>query len=204
MADSPQALVFDLGGVLVDVDFRRALARWARACGVSADVLAARFRRDEAFCAHECGTLDDAGYFAHLRAALGMRISEREMLAGWNAALGEPLPGAEALLRRLASEYPLYALSNTNPAHLAHLEPRYRQLLSHFRHVFTSCELGARKPEPQVFHRLTQAIGEAAGRMLFFDDLEENVLGARRAGLIAFRVARPEEIGEIVQNLSAR
>ena len=204
MADSPEALVFDLGGVLVDVDFSRVLARWAAATGVPAETLAARFRRDDAYCAHECGVLDDAGYFAHLRSALGMKISDDEMLAGWNAALGDPLAGAESLLAGLSSEHPLYAFSNTNPAHIAHFTPRYRELLSHFRHVFTSCELGARKPEPLAFLHLTKRIGQAAERVLFFDDLEENVLGARQAGLQAHRVTRPEEIAALLQKRSAR
>lgn len=201
---SVDAIVFDLGGVLVDVDYRRALARWAAAAGVPAETLAARFQRDDAFCAHECGTLDDAGYFAHLRSALGMQIGDAEMLAGWNAALGDPLPGAEALVRRLAEALPLYVFSNTNPAHIAHFTPRYRELLSHFRHVFTSCELGARKPEPLAFLHLTKRIGQAAERVLFFDDLEENVLGARQAGLQAHRVTRPQEIEALLQKRSAR
>jgi HAD superfamily hydrolase (TIGR01509 family) len=197
LADSLEALVFDIGGVLIDVDFGRALARWASAAGMPAETLAPRFRRDAAYCAHECGVLDHAGYFAHLRAVLGVQLGDEAMLAGWNAALGDPLPGAEPLLRRLAQEFPLYAFTNTNPAHLGHLTPRYRQLLSPFRKVFTSCELGARKPEPQAFARLAAAIGVAPETLLFFDDLEENVAGARAAGLQAFRVTRAEQIEAI-------
>jgi putative hydrolase of the HAD superfamily len=202
---SVEAIVFDLGGVLVEVDFRRVLARWAAACGERAEALAARFQRDDAYCAHERGTLDDAAYFAHLRAALGVQMSDAELLAGWNTALGDPLPGVEPLVARLAAEYPLYVFSNTNPAHLAHFTPRYRRLLSRFRHVYTSCELGERKPEPQAFARLAAAIGIPAGKLLFFDDLEENVAGARRAGLHAFRVTRLEEVAAVLrQKRSAR
>jgi len=195
------AIIFDLGGVLVDVDFRRAVDRWARAAGVPAQTLLARFSRDEAYCAHERGELEDAGYFAHLRSALGLQVSDADMLAGWNAVLGEPLPGIEPLVQRLASEYPLYVFSNTNPAHIAHFTPRYG-LLTHFRKVVTSCELGERKPEPEAFRRLMALIG--AKQAVFFDDLEENVLGARRAGLNAFQVTRLDDISRAIQNLSAR
>lgn len=196
-----EAIIFDLGGVLVDVDFRRAIDRWARASGVPADSLLSRFARDEPYCAHERGELEDAGYFAHLRSALGLHISDADMRAGWNAVLGEPLPGMEALVRRLAAEYPLYVFSNTNPAHIAHFMPRYG-LLTHFRKVVTSCELGERKPEPEAFRRLMRLIG--AKHLMFFDDLEENVLAARQAGLEAFRVTRAEEIASILQKRSAR
>lgn len=196
------AIVFDLGGVLVDVDFQRALDRWARASGVPGDTLLARFSRDEAYCAHERGELDDAGYFSHLRRNLQLGLADSEMLAGWNAVLGEPLPGIEPLVRRLAGEYPLYVFSNTNPAHIAHFTSRYARLLGSFRKIVTSCEVGARKPEPEAFRRLMRLVG--AKHLLFFDDLEENVLGAREAGLAAFRVTRAEEIASILQKRSAR
>lgn len=202
---SVEAIVFDLGGVLVEVDYRRALAAWAAAADVPVDSLAARFAgRDEAYCAHERGELDDRGYFAHLRKLLGLALDDDEVLAGWNAIIGEPLAGIEPLVRQLAGEFPLYVFSNTNPAHIAHFSPRHRRLLSHFRKVITSCEIGARKPEPEAFLRLAKIIGAKPEQLLFFDDLEENVLGARRAGLSAFQVTRPDDISRVIQNLSAR
>jgi putative hydrolase of the HAD superfamily len=205
LAERPQALVFDLGGVLIEVDYRRALAAWAAAADVPVASLAARFAgRDDAYCAHERGELDDRGYFAYLRKQLGLALGDDDVLAGWNAIIGEPLAGIEPLVRRLAGEFPLYVFSNTNPAHISHFAPRHRRLLSHFRNVITSCEIGARKPEPEAFLHLAKIIGAKPEQLLFFDDLEENVLGARRAGLIAFQVTRPDEISRIVQNLSAR
>ena len=195
------AIVFDLGGVLVDVDFRRALERWAAAAGVPAGHLAGRFRRDDAYCAHERGEMDDARYFAHLRSTLDLQIDHEEMLGGWNAVLGEPLPGVEALVQRLAAELPLYVFSNPNPAHIAHFTPRYRPLLSRFRATFTSCAIGARKPETEAFARVAERIGAAPSRLAFFDDLEENVAGAARAGFQAFRVSSAEEIAAIAEAL---
>jgi putative hydrolase of the HAD superfamily len=200
-----EAIVFDLGGVLVDVDFRRAMRHWSAAAGVTMESMLGRFERDDAYCAHETGELSDHAYFGHLRTKLGLSISDEAMLAGWNAVLGEPLPGIEALVARLAREIPLYVFSNTNPAHLAHFKPRYERLLRYFRETFTSCELGARKPETEAFRRLAARVAAHPERIVFFDDLEENVEGARRAGLQAFRVTRVEEIEAVLdQKRSAR
>ena len=199
-----QAIVFDLGGVLVEVDIRRALRHWAAIAGVPLEAISSRWKQDRAYWAHECGQLADRDYFAHLRSLLDLRIDEAEMLAGWNAVLGEPLPGIEPIVRGLAQQFPLYVFSNTNPAHIAHFTPRYRALLSVFREVFTSCDLQSRKPEPEAFLRLARAIGMAPGRLAFLDDLEENVAGARAAGLQAFRVTRPAEIRAIAENLLQR
>jgi len=195
-------MVFDFGGVLVDIDFRRAFTAWGAAAGVPADAIALRFTVDEACCAHERGELDDRAYFAHLRRSLGLpRLSDEEMLAGWNAIIGEPIPGVEALVRQLASRLPLYVFSNTNPAHVAHFTPRLRHLLEHFRAMYMSCELGRRKPEAEAFARLSELIGLPPARLAFFDDVEANVAGARRAGLQAHHVTRPDQIAAISEAL---
>jgi putative hydrolase of the HAD superfamily len=199
------ALVFDFGNVLVDIDFRRAFRAWSTAARVPLEHVATRFVVDEACYAHERGELDDPGYFAHLRRLLGIDLPDAGMLAGWNAIIGEPQPGIEALLPRLAARWPLYVFSNTNPAHLAHFTPRFRALLAHFRETFTSCTIGARKPDVEAFLRVARRIGAPTERLVFFDDVEENVVGARRAGLDAYRVTKVEEIERaLAQKRSAR
>ena len=199
-----EALVFDLGGVLIDVDFGRAFAAWAAAAGVPAATIAARFSVDEPYCAHERGEIDERVYFAHLRRALAIALPDAEVRAGWHAIIGQPLPGIDAVVRELAQRFPLYVFSNTNAAHVAHFTPRLRALFAHFRHVFTSCELGRRKPEAEAFARLAQRIGKAPERLAFFDDVEENVAGARRAGLQAYRVTSAAEIRAISADLPGR
>lgn len=188
------AAVLDLGNVLVEVDFRRAFAAWAKAAGVPVEALSARFSFDDAYCAHERGEIDAARYFSRLKTSLGIALSDAQWLEGWNAIFGGPLPGAGRVLRELAGRMPLYVFSNTNPAHIAHFAPRYRELLAPVTKVVTSCEIGRRKPEPEAFRRLAAITGLAPSRLAFFDDLEENVAGARAAGLQAQRVSRPAEI----------
>jgi putative hydrolase of the HAD superfamily len=196
------AAVLDLGGVLVEIDFGRAFAAWAKAAGVPAGALSGKFSFDEAYCAHERGEIDQAGYFLKLRECLRVDIPDEAMLAGWNAIFGGPLPGAERVVRELAARMPLYVFSNTNPAHVAHFGPRYRELLSPVTKVVTSCDIGRRKPEPEAFRRMAAITGVPPSRLAFFDDLEENVAGARQAGLQARRVTRPQEILDALEGSS--
>lgn len=198
-----QALVFDFGNVLVDIDFGRAFAAWAVAAGVPAAAIAARFSVDGPYGAHERGEIDEHAYFAHLRRALGTPLTDEEFLSGWDAILGEPLPGIQPLVSELAAQWPLHVFSNTNPTHAKRIASRYGPLMRHFRHFFTSCELGARKPEREAFVRLAKRIGASPERLAFFDDLEENVIGARNAGLQAYRVQSAAEIRAISANLLA-
>lgn len=166
--------------------------------------LAPRFRLDEVFHAHERGEIDDARYFAALRDAFGLPLADAELRAGWNAVIGEPLPGMEDLLRELAASTPLYVFSNTNPAHVAHFTPRLATLLAPMRRVICSCELGARKPEAAAFRRVAQLLGLPPQRIGFFDDSEENVAGARAVGYRACGARSAAEVAAALPGMGLR
>src|SRR5437763_1633189 len=113
------ALLFDLGRVVLDVDFERTLACWAGHAGCDPAHLVGRFSsRSEAHRRHEKGEITDAEFFAALRSSLGIGISDAQFLDGWNAIFAGEMQGIGALLGRAAVHLPLYALSNTNAAHV--------------------------------------------------------------------------------------
>jgi putative hydrolase of the HAD superfamily len=197
-----EALLFDLGNVLIEVDFGRAISEWAKAANAAEERIAPCFGPDEAYCAHERGELSEVQYFASLRKSLGINLSDAQFLSGWNAIFGEPIDGMESLVRGLSRRLPLYAFSNTNRAHRTHWEPRYRALLAPFREVICSCDIGTRKPAADAFMKIAERIGVAPSRIGFFDDLEENVAGARAAGLRAFRVCSAAEVREALRDLA--
>jgi HAD superfamily hydrolase (TIGR01509 family) len=193
-----RAILLDLGGVLVEVEWSRAFRLWSERSGVPAAELAKRFRRDAAYEAHECGTLGDRDFFASLNESLGLRLAEKDLLEGWNAILGEPFPGVAALVRKVAAKLPVYVFSNTNTAHVTHFTPRYRELFAPVRKMIYSCELGHRKPSREAFTKVAEQIGVAPAGILFLDDLEENVEGAKAAGLQARHVPSPEALAPIL------
>ena len=113
---SADALLFDLGRVVLDIDFKRATACWAHHGKCDIADINARFKSDEALRQYESGKIDEATYFAGLRKMLGVDITHEQLLEGWNAIFVGEIPGIAPLLKRAAKRLPLYALSNTNPA----------------------------------------------------------------------------------------
>jgi len=200
-AGTADALLFDLGRVVIDIDFQRTLARWADHAGRSPADLAVRFSRGDVYQRHERGELCDTEFFADLRAALGFDLSDAELLDGWNATFIGEMPGIAPLLARAAQRVPLYALSNTNPAHVAHFSQHFAGLLGHFREVFLSSSIGLRKPDAAAFDHVVKAIGVAPGRIVFFDDLIENIEGARACGLIAVQVRSSDDVARALDAL---
>ena len=69
-ARAPEALLFDLGGVLIDIDFGRALNAWAPHSALSPRELRETFSHDLPYQRHERGEIDGAEYFRHLATTL--------------------------------------------------------------------------------------------------------------------------------------
>jgi putative hydrolase of the HAD superfamily len=195
------ALLFDLGRVVIDIDFERTVARWADHAGCIPADLAARFSRDDVYQRHERGEIDDVEFFGTLRAALGIDLSDAQLLDGWNATFIGEIPGITPLLARAGRRVPLDALSNTNPAHVTYFSRHFAELLRHFRELFLSSRIGLRKPDAAAFDHVVSAIGIEPERIVFFDDLIENVEGARACGLIAVQVRSSEDVARALDAL---
>jgi len=191
-----EALLFDLGRVVIDIDMARSRARWAELAGVpeieqrhSASISGA-----EAFQRHERGEISDAEFFAHLRRELEIDLTDDQFIEGWNAIFIGEMSGIRDVLSRARKELKLFAFSNTNAAHQAHWSVHFADLLAPFHKVYVSHEIGARKPEAAAFRAVVEHIGIPPSRILFFDDNAENVAGARACGLAAVHVTSTADI----------
>ncbi|MFZ2159228.1 MAG: HAD-IA family hydrolase [Bradyrhizobium sp.] len=194
-------LLFDLGRVVLDIDFNKALTCWAGHAGCAPAEIAARFVREESYRHHEVGKIDDAAYFESLRQSLGIRLSDGQLLEGWNAIFVGEMPGIAALLARAAKRLPLYAFSNTNNAHVEYFPIAYADLLGHFREMFLSSAIGLRKPDADAYDHVVKAIGVPASRIVFFDDLADTIEGARARGLIGDHVRSTDDVAKALADL---
>jgi putative hydrolase of the HAD superfamily len=198
---SADALLFDLGRVVLDIDFGKALACWAGHAGYTPAELVARFVREESYRHHEVGKIDDAAYFESLRQSLGIKLSDAQMLEGWNSIFTGEMPGIGPLLARASKRLPLYAFSNTNPPHVEHFSKTYAEVLGHFREMFLSSTIGLRKPDAAAYDHVVKAIGVPAQRIVFFDDSAENIAGARARGLIGVHVTSTHDVARTLAEL---
>ena len=200
--DAADALLFDLGRVVLDIDFNKTLACWAAHAGCQPAHLVGRFTRGEIYQRHERGEIGDAEFFAALRTSLGVEMTDDQFLEGWNAIFAGEMPGIAPLLARAARRMPLYAFSNTNGAHVEHFSQAYADVLGHFRELFLSSTIGLRKPDAAAYDHVVKAIGAPPKRIVFFDDLAENIEGARARGLTAVHVRSPDDVAEALAALA--
>jgi HAD superfamily hydrolase (TIGR01509 family) len=199
--NSVDVLLFDIGRVVLDISFDRVMASWAGHAGCAPADLASRFVVNDSFKHHEIGRIDDAAFFANLRDTLGVSLTDAQFLEGWNAIFTGEMPGIAPLLAGAAKRMPLYAFSNTNPAHVAHFSVAYADLLSHFRILYLSSTIGLRKPDAEAYDHVVKAIGVPASRILFFDDTAANIEGARARGLHAIHVTSTDDVARALATL---
>lgn len=191
---STRAILFDLGGVVLDVDFDRAIQSWARHSRLPVEHLREAFHFDAPYQGHETGHLEPAAYFAHLRELLALECGVDEVQAGFNAIFPGEIAETVQLLDAVRTRVPCHAISNTNAVHVAEIQRTFPQLLPRFERVFTSYEIGYRKPHPASFRHVLDAIGLPAPEVLLFDDLVPNVEAALALGMQAVQVRSPEDV----------
>lgn len=167
-----QALLFDVGGVVVDIDFNRALRAWSAHSRLSPDELKKRFQFDTAYERHERGEIEANDYFDHLASTLQLRATREEIASGWNAIFVGEIAATRRLVETARTTLPCYAY-----------------------------QIGLRKPERAAFEHICFATGIAAENFVFFDDLPENVQAASRAGLQAVLVRSPGDVAHALRGL---
>ena len=197
-----KALLFDLGGVVINIDFDRVFRHWATISALSFAELKSTFHFDTAYQRHERGEIDAAEYFDHLRKTLALEGSDDEIAIGWNAIFVAEIPTVLEAINQVRSLRPCYAFTNTNPTHLAAWKSGYPAIFKSFDRIFISSDLGLRKPELRAFAAIADQIGTTCRDILFFDDTLENIEGAKQAGLQTVHVRSPADVQQALSLLA--
>jgi FMN phosphatase YigB (HAD superfamily) len=166
MGDRVEALLFDLGRVVFELDTEGVHARWAELAGIPVTDIEERYRLgvigSAAFDCHERGEISDEQFFEHLRYALNVDLTDEQVKDGWNMIFVGEVPGIRRILSCAQKELSLYVFSNTNSAHHACWSARFADLLAPFRKLYLSHEIGARKPDVAAFRAFAADTGPGA------------------------------------------
>jgi FMN phosphatase YigB (HAD superfamily) len=190
----PQALLFDVGGVLVDIEFERALSAWEAISPLSWSELQRRFTVDHAYEQHERGEISTREYFQHLSSELQILGTMEQIEYGWNSILVAEITETLSLVARASEAVPCYGFSNTNSAHVSHWETLCPNLSATLQEIFVSHRIGSRKPEAHSFLHVCERIATPPEAVLFFDDSLINVEAARAVGMDAVLVEDPQSV----------
>lgn len=182
-------LIFDMGGVIIDINLHLAMQAFAALADCDAEELKSRFWGSEFFLAHETGHCTDMDFRTNIAALLGKTFTDDEIDLAWNSLLLEIPAKRIELLKQLRKKHKLYLLSNTNGIHIKAinqlLDQQYgiKGMEELFDKVYYSHQIGKRKPGPEIYKYVLSDAGMNAEDCLFFDDLPANLQAPGEIGI---------------------
>lgn len=200
---SVKNLIFDLGGVILDLSVETTLEHLARLSGIPKEKAIEIFHHSPGFNEYEKGGMDDASFRQYLKEIYRVNASDEEVDACWNAMLLGIPPAKLKLLKTLQQQYNVLLLSNTNDIHLNYINsvilPRITGETSldlYFHKAYYSHRMNMRKPDAEIFEYVLQANNLIPSETLFLDDNALNVAGAQSVGIKTVHVTTPDLILE--------
>jgi FMN phosphatase YigB (HAD superfamily) len=191
----PKCVLFDLGGVIIDVDMGGVVAPFTAANIDTSEPEA--WYRSGAAQRFEIGQIGPAEFGEAIVGELGLDCTAQQFLERYEDIHKGQFSGAPELLDRLSSHTHLACFSNTTELHWAWLCRNY-QTDQRFKTCILSFELGYRKPDAAAFLAAAGCLPFEPGDIVFFDDRPENVEGAKAAGFDAHLVYGPEPVAAIL------
>ena len=191
-------LYFDLGKVLVNFDIERMLEQMADVAGIGANEVRRVLFDDGLQAEFELGRLTDEQFHQEFCRRTNTRTDFQALTVAasdffeLNMSI---LPVVSSLGR---TRHRLGILSNTCRMHWRHCVKRYRVVAESFPVHVLSCDVGAVKPDVEIYRVAAQRAGVSPAEIFFVDDLEDNVNGALAAGFDAVRyVSMPQLAGDL-------
>lgn len=187
--------IFDLGNVIVDIDFNRVLGAWSNFSRVPLATLKQSFTMGEAFHQHERGEISDEVFAEKLCHEMALPLSYEQFSHGWQAVFVGIRPEVIAIMHKLREQrHRVVILSNTNRLHTTFWPEEYPEVKAAADKIYLSQEMGMRKPEARIYQAVLQAEGFSAADAVFFDDNVDNIEGANQAGITSILVTGKETI----------
>ena len=187
--------IFDLGNVIVDIDFNRVLGAWSDFSRVPLATLKQNFAMGETFHQHERGEISDEAFAERFCQEMGLSLSYEQFSHGWQAVFVAVRPEVIDIMHKLREQgHRVVVLSNTNRLHTTFWPEEYPEVKGAADKIYLSQEMGMRKPEARIYQAVLQSEGFTAADAVFFDDNADNIEGANQLGITSILVTGKETI----------
>ncbi len=197
-------IIFDLGNVIIRIDPGLTIKKFKELGVDDFDSLYTMMKQSEVFDRLDTGKISLPEFRDAIRSHTQAVLSDEQIDDAWCAMLLDlPEENIDMLRKLRIGGYKLYLLSNTNQMHIDwYLEKLHKEtgsplLPDLFDRTFYSHEIGYRKPNRDAFEYVLQAEGLKPAETLFIDDLEHNVIGARKTGMLAYQHVKSNHLPDL-------
>lgn len=184
-------IIFDLGVVLLDLDFDHANRKFQNLGLQDLKALYSFMHANPFFHDFETGKMKNRSFIKGIKKLLPKTVSDAEILDAWNTiVVGFPDDKIQ-FIKQICEKYNIYLLSNTNPIHAIKYEQQFLQaagkpMEDYFDKIYYSHTLKIRKPDKKAYQKVLKENNLEANETLFIDDQIDNLLPAEKLSIKTF------------------
>ncbi len=199
--DGIDNIIFDFGGVIVDVEYEKTMKAFAKLGLKETNLMHANFYHDTFLADFEMGLISNEEFVFEVKKLLYANVSDEQVLYAWNSMIGElPLVRLD-ILNKLKLKYRTFLLSNTNNIHIPHFKNKVFtehgiELDTCFEKAYYSSCMNLRKPNADIFQFVVKENALDVSKTLFVDDLLDNVITAQNVGLKTLHMPKSHNISD--------
>lgn len=182
-------IIFDLGGVLLNIDYQLTSAAFVKLGIKDFDKKYSQLKQTSLFDDFETGEINSRYFIDDLKKIVSPEVSDEDIRNAWNAMLLDfPLRRLQ-ILQQLQLHFDTFLLSNTNEIH----EEKFNQILKQqtgfpslgvlFDKVYYSHRVGLRKPDSAIFELILNSHQLNPEKTLFIDDSPQHIESAKNIGI---------------------
>lgn len=201
-----KTIIFDLGGVLYDLDRQRCVDALQNAGLDKVDELLTNYKQAGVFQLLEDGAIPADYFYEEIRQLAGKYIPNETIKAAWDAFLVEIPDYKLEMVLNLRKRFQIFMLSNTNEIHFGDAIPRAfekngKTINDYFDRMYLSYKMNVSKPNPDIFHQLISDSGINPHETLFIDDSPENIRVANELGFKTYLAKPKEDFSHVFEGL---
>jgi len=199
-------IIFDLGGVLLNIDFSLTQRAFAELGMKNAAEKFGQHMQLGFFDQLDRGEISDEEFFEKVKAEMPADTSHNDIRSAWNTMVLDFPEENYSLLKKLASRYRLFLMSNTNSIHFPEYQKQMQEkfgisgLDELFEKAYYSFEIGKRKPEPDFFELILQENHLNAEETVFIDDTHSNAIASAKCGIKGLFLAENTKLTDYFSN----
>jgi putative hydrolase of the HAD superfamily len=184
------AIIFDLGGVILNIDYNKTIEAFKNLGILDFNTIYTQAQQNNIFDDIETGNISPQDFRDYIKSKSEIELTNQDIDNAWNSMLSDLPARRIKLLKDLGQKYPIYLYSNTNKIHL----DAFRKIIGNqygnsnlletlFIKTYYSHELQMRKPNANGFKFILKENNLNAQSTLFIDDSKQHIDGANKIGL---------------------
>ena len=199
-------IIFDLGGVVLDID-ESIVYKELEKLGINVSELARSKAFMDLLSKFDTGIYTAPTFRKQCKEILGQeKMTDQKFDAIWNAMLLDIHRERIEAIEKVKKHYKIFLMSNSNVIHydlyVRDLQLRfgYNEFDELFNKSYFSFAEHLEKPDPRFFELILDHEGLVPEETLFIDDTEANIKVAKSLGINTYHISREELVRNLFEN----